>query len=174
MLEELKNINYSLTKDNIIFFLCDVIGDNTFDVYTIDIICSHAPGSLQLSSKSILLYATALGWVVSEEEKYYLSDKIKWKKDDKQQLLDILIKDLFVQLMDMEIINIEMFTYETNSDRIRFKNELLSLEYSSIRNSLINLGIFEIIRFPLKTSIYVSDEYKLYIGEKIKSAKNKD
>lgn len=173
MLEELRNFKYSPTKEGIIYFLYDIIGNNKYDAEVLELLCAHAPGIFHLSSSHLLLYCLAFNWVLFDEDKYYLSEEIKECAFDKKIINNKIIKKSISSMFEAELLNTEMFVYESEKDRIRFKNELFSLEYSSVRNTLICQGFFEVERTLMYTNFYLSDEYINLVSEKIKDQKKK-
>ncbi|MBM6669029.1 DUF3883 domain-containing protein [Lacrimispora saccharolytica] len=173
MLEDLKNINYSLTKDNFIYFMVDVFGNNRYDITSLSVLCNHAPGRLQLLFSDLLNYCIAFEWVLREENVYFLSPSIIKYIDDKEKLNDKLVKDSVIMLFNANLINADMFIYEANTDKIRFKNERFSLEFSIIRNALISQGLFEIRRTTKRTYFYLSETYFNFVSSFIKQQKKK-
>lgn len=173
MLENLKNINYSLTKDNFIYFMIDVFGNNRYDITSLSVICNHAPGRLQLLFSDLLNYCIAFGWVLCEENVYFLSPRIIKYIDDKEKLNNILVKDSVIMLFKANLLKADMFVYEANTDRIRFKNEKFSLEFSTIRNTLISQGLFEIRRTTKRTYFYLAEMYFNFVSSFIKQQKKK-
>lgn len=173
MLEELKNINYSPSQEGLTYFLCDVIGKNKYRLEDIEIICNHAPGRLQLSPRHLLIYCLAFKWIINEEGLYFATDEIISDFYKPTQFKETLIKDSINVLFDAGVLSVQMFEYESISDQIRFKNELLPLEYSGVRNTLVNQGLLEIVRNPSRSLFYLSEAYTSIIGEKIRVQKKK-
>lgn len=173
MLENLKNINYSLTKDNFIYFMVDVFGNNRYDITSLSVLCNHVPGRLQLLFSDLLNYCIAFEWVLCEENVYFLSPRIIKYIADKEKLNDKLVKDSVIMLFKANLINADMFVYEANTNRIRFKNERFSLEYSIIRNALISQGLFEIRRTTKRTYFYLSETYFNFVSSFIRQQKRK-
>lgn len=173
MLEELRNLKYSPTKEGIIYFLTDIIGENKYDISVLNVLSTHVPGRFQLSASHMLSYCLAFEWILYEDEKYFLSPQIVRYVSDKTKLNNKLIEDSITILFDADIINSDMFVYDADSDCIRFKNELLSLEYSVIRNVLISQGLLEVKRTSQRTIFYLAEEYSNIIGIHIKKQKKK-
>lgn len=173
MLEELKKIKYSLTKDDFIYFIVAVFGNNRYDIASLSVLCNHAPGRLQLLFSDLLNYCIAFGWVLCEGNIYFLSHRIIKYIDDKKKLNDKLVKDSVVMLFNAKLINADMFTYEANTDQIRFKNEKFPLEFSTVRNALISQGLFEIRRTTKSTHFYLSEMYFDFVSSFIKQQKKK-
>lgn len=173
MLEELRNLKYSPTKEGIIYFLTDIVGKNKYDISALNVLCTHAPDRYQLSASYMLSYCLAFGWVLYEDGEYFLSKEIARGVSDKTKLNNKLIEDSIIILFDVHLINPGMFVYDADSDRIRFRNELFPLEYSAIRNTLISQGLFEVNRNLQRTFFYLAEEYTNIIGIHIKKQKKK-
>lgn len=54
MLEELKKINFQSGRDEIIYFLCKVIGASSINRNDAIVLCNHAPGKHHLSCDDII------------------------------------------------------------------------------------------------------------------------
>lgn len=173
MLEELRNLKYSPTKEGIIYFLIDIVGKNKYDISALNVLCTHAPGRYQLSASYMLSYCLAFGWILYEDGKYFLSKEIARGISDKTKLNNKLIEDSIRILFDVQLINPGMFIYNADSDRIRFRNELFPLEYSAIRNTLISQGVFEVKRTFQRTYFYLAEEYTNIIAIYLKKQKKK-
>lgn len=173
MLEELRNFKYYPTKESIIYFLTDIIGKNKYDISALNILCTHATGSYQLSASCMLSYCVAFGWVLCKDGEYFLSEEIVRCINDRTKLNSRLIEGAINVLFDVHLINPSMFVYDADSDRIRFRNELFPLEYSTIRNTLISQGLFEVNRTFQRTFFYLAEEYTNIIGIHIKKQKKK-
>lgn len=171
MLEELRNLKYSPTKEGIIYFLTDIMGKNKYDISVLNVLCAHAPGRYQLSTSYMLCYCLTFGWILYENGEYFLSKEIAGGVSDKTKLNDKLIEDTIIILFDAHLINPEMFVYDAEFDSIRFRNELFPLEYSAIRNTLISQGLFELNRTSQRTFFYLAEEYTNIISTIIKKQK---
>lgn len=174
MLEELRNINYTPTKEGIAYFLFDVIGNNRYSADVIKVLCTHAQDSYQLYSYDMLRYGIAFNWICSSEDVYYLSDSYSNCIDDRKKFFDKLINDTVKSLFAAGLMTTEMFIYELEKNRIKFRNELFSLEYSAVRNMLIDQGLFELERMQNKTNFYLTDDCSSIIGDIIKRQHKKN
>lgn len=171
MLKELKNLKYSPTKEGLIYFITDIIGMNKYDINALNVLCTHTADRYQLSASYMLNYCLAFGWVLYEDGRYFLSKDIFNCINDKIKLNIKLIEDSICTLFNANLINSNMFVYDADYDRIRFKNELFSLEYSAIRNTLISQGLFEVNRIHQRTFFYLSEEYVNTISTHVKKQK---
>ena len=102
MLEELRNLKYSPTKEGIIYFLIDIVGKNKYDISALNVLCTHAPGRYQLSASYMLSYCLAFGWILYEDGKYFLSKEIARGISDKTKLNNKLIEDSIRILFDVQ------------------------------------------------------------------------
>lgn len=173
MLEELRNLKYSPTKEGIIYFLADIVGKNKYDISALNVLCTHAPGRFQLSASHMLIYCLGFEWILFEDEKYFLSKEIVGCINDKTKLNNKLIEDSITTLYECNLINLDMFVYDADANRIRFKNELFPLEFSAIRNALISQGLFELERTSQRTIFYLAEKYTNIIRIRIKKQKKK-
>lgn len=173
MLEELRNLEYSPTKEGLDFFLSKIMGEGTLDKRDIDVLCSHAPGSYRLSANHLLQYCRVFNWVMTDECGYSLRNEIASITHDESILNKRITEDIINCMFDEDVIQSDMFVYEADKDRIRFRDECLPLDYSSIRNTLVNLEFFEIDRLPQRTLFYLSDDYMGFVGKRVKKQKKK-
>lgn len=165
MLEELKNLNYHGGKDGLLFFICDVIGHNEITLRDAEVICSHAAGKRQLSVEDLVSYCLALGWIKKEADALTIIPDIEPFLGDKEALNDTLIKSTVEQLFQDEIVNQAMFSYDSIQRRFAFKNELLPLSLSCVRNVLISQGFLIPQRDPQGTRFYIAPLYDTLIAK---------
>ena len=168
MLEELKNLNYHGGKDGLLFFICDVIGRNEITLRDAEVICSHAFGKRQLSVEDLVSYCLALGWIKKEAEALTIAPDIEPFLDDKEVLNDTLIKSTVEQLFQGEIVNQTMFSYDSIQRSYAFKNELLPLSLSCVRNVLISQGFLIPQRDSQGTRFYIAPLYDSLIAKHCK------
>ena len=159
MLDELKNLDYHGGKDGLLFFICDVIGRNEITIRDARIICAHAPQKRNLTVEDLIRYCLAFGWITKEEDIISLSSSIAECVSDYDLLNKELIRSTVEQLFKYEIFDSSLFSYDAIQDGYSFKNELLPLAYSAIRNVLISQGFLIVKRFEQGTKFYVAAEY---------------
>lgn len=140
MLDGLKNLEYRGGKDGLLFFLCDVLGRNEISVQDAEILCSHAPGSQHLSIGDLIDYCLIFRWIKKDADVISVSPTLIPFTNDKTALNDKLILSTLDQLFAAEILNSTMFSYDAVLSCFSFKNELLPLSLSTIRNVLISQG----------------------------------
>lgn len=169
MLKELKNLNYHGGKDGLLFFICDVIGHNGIKVRDAEVICSHAPGKRQLSVDDLVSYCLALGWIKKEADVLMISPDLKLFLGDKEILNEELTKSTIEQLFLGGIVNQNMFSYDSIHRSYAFKNELLPLSLSCVRNVLISQGFLIPQRDPQGTRFYIATLYDSLIAKHCKT-----
>lgn len=168
MLEELKNLNYHGGKAGLLFFICDVIGRTGVTIRDAKVICSHAPGKRQLSVEDLVSYCLALGWIKKEADVLTIIPDFAPFLGDKEVLNDALIKSTVEQLFQGEIMNQAMFSYDSIQRSYTFKNELLPLSLSCVRNVLISQGFLIPQRDSQGTRFYIVPSYDALIAEHCK------
>ena len=159
MLEELKKLNYHGGKDGLLFFICNVIGRNEITLRDAEVICSHASGKRQLSVEDLVSYCLALGWIKKEADILTIIPEFEPFLGDKEVLNDTLIKSTVEQLFQDGIVNQSMFFYDSIQRSYAFKNELLPLSLSCVRNVLISQGFLIPQRDPQGTRFYIAPIY---------------
>lgn len=168
MLNELKNLNYHGGKESLLFFICDVIGNNQIRVKDAELICAHAPGKHYLSVNDLINYCGALGWLIILNDSISISPDIIAYLSDREKLNDILIISTVKQLFEENIVDANMFCYDTVQCCYAFKNELLPLSLSCVRNVLISQGFLVSQRDSQGTRFYISSTYDALITKHCK------
>ena len=159
MLDALKNLKYHGGKEGLLFFICDVIGSGQIKIRDAEVICAHAPGKHYLSVGDLISYCHALGWIEILEDVISVSPAIAILLNDKNQLNDVLIVSTVNQLFKESILDSSMFCYDSVQCSYAFKNELLPLSLSSVRNVLISQGFLIPLRDTRGTRFYISSAY---------------
>ena len=169
MLDVLKNLKYQGGKEELLFFICDVIGKNQIRTRDASVICTHAQGMHYLSIDDLIQYCYAFGWINLTEDKLSVSETILPVLKDKEILNSILIATTIKRLFDSEVFRSDMFCYDIVQCRYSFKNELLPLSLSTVRNVLIKQGFFFTIRDSQETRFYISSKYDTLIANYCKT-----
>lgn len=169
MLDELKNLNYQGGKDGLLFFLCDVIGTGQRNVSDAAILCSHAPGKNYLAIESLIGYCAAFGWIEVPENTIAVSPTIAMLLNDKVKLNDALIESTVNQMFKENLMDSNMFCYDSIQFSYAFKNELLPLSLSGVRNTLISQGFFVPLRDAQGTRFYISSSYDALVARHCKA-----
>jgi len=159
MLEELKKINGSIKKEEIIFFLKNIIGNRGILNADLKMLCAHTPSGYKISCDTMLSYCTKFGWIIISD--YVRLDTSLYQYLSSPERLNVeLITQTVDQIFKERIFTNDMFMYDANRGKIIFKNELLSLENSLFRNVLINQGFFDIIRDLHRNLIVVNPNFE--------------
>ncbi len=169
MLDELKNLEYHGGKDGLLFFICDVIGRTEITIRDADVICSHAPGKRKLSVVDLVNYCLAFGWINIRADIVSLSQSIAEFISDKNVLNEKLIQSTVNQLFEGEIISPRLFSYDAVQSCYSFKNELLPLSLSAVRNVLISQGFLIAERDVQGTKFYIAPAYDSIVANHCKS-----
>jgi len=169
MLDGLKNLKYRGGKDGLLFFLCDVIGCNEITVRDAEILCSHAPGNRHLSVDNLIDYCLALGWIQKKDDIISLSPALTSLTDNKPALNNQLILATMETLFAGEILNPTMFSYDAVQSRFLFRNELLPLSLSGIRNVLISQGFLIAVRDNQSACFFIAPAYENLIAKYCKN-----
>lgn len=163
MLDALKNLKYHGGKDGLLFFICDVIGSGQISVRDAEIICGHAPGKHYLSVGELITYCHVLGWIQVSENIISVSPAIAALLNDKDKLNDMFIVSTVTHLFKEGIMDPSMFSYDSVQCCYAFKNELLPLSLSGVRNVLISQGFLIPLRDTQGTRFYISPAYDTLI-----------
>ena len=165
MLGELKNLECRGGKAALLFFICDVIGCNRITIRDAEILCAHAPGSRQLSAVNIINYCLAFKWICVDADTITISQSLIKLIGDKEALNDKLIMSTVEQLFTGEIFNPSMFSYDAVKSCYSFKNELLPLYLSGIRNVLISQGFLIPFRDKQTANFFIAPAYEVLIAK---------
>lgn len=169
MLNVLKNLKYRGGKEGLLFFICNVIGYNQIGIEDAKIICTHAPGKNHLSVSDLISYCCALGWLQILDDSISVSPDIIAFLNDKEKLNDVLIISTVNLLFEESIVDANMFYYDTIRCCYAFKNELLPLSLSCVRNVLISQGFFVPLRDSQGTRFYIAPTYDTLVAKHCKA-----
>ena len=169
MLDVLKNLKYNGGKDGLLFFICNVIGTGHIRIKDAEIICARSPGKYYLSIGDLVSYCSALGWIQISEDVLSVSHDLVLLLNDEEKLNDALIVSTVNQLFKENIMDASMFYYDSVQCCFAFKNELLPLPLSSLRNVLISQGFLIPLRDTEITRFYISPTYETLIAKHCKA-----
>ena len=164
MLNALKNLKYYGGKEGLLFFICDVIGNSQISIRDAEIICARAPGKRYLSVGDLITYCHTLGWIEVSEDLISLLPDIAAVLNDKDKLNDTLVVSTVNQLFRRGILESSMFCYDSVQYCYAFKNELLPLSLSGVRNVLISQGFLIPLRDTQGTRFHISPLYDTLIA----------
>lgn len=169
MLDVLKNLKYLGGKNGLLFFICDVIGSGQVRVKDAEIICARSPGKHNLSIGDLISYCHTLGWIQVLEDFISVSPDIAVLLTDKEKLNDALIVSTVNQLFKEAVMDASMFYYDSVQCGYAFKNELLPLSLSCVRNILISQGFLIPSRDTQGTRFYISPTYDALVAKHCKA-----
>lgn len=169
MLDALKNLNYSGGKEGLIFFFCEVLKSGSISIRDAEIICSHATEIRNLSVRDILHYCIAFGWVQKSEEIISVTTNIQPFLSDREKINSVLIESTVENLFSSQILSSDMFSYDAVGNYYSFRNELLPLSFSCVRNVLISQGFIIPIRDDHETRFYIEPLFESYIAKQCRT-----
>ena len=169
MLDELKKLKYHGGKEGLIFFFRNVVNHGKIRIRDAEIVCSHAFGRLQLSVKDLISYCIAFGWIQIEADTISVSPSFDLCVDDVDELNDNLIQSTVEQLFTGEIFSSLLFSYDVVQGCYSFKNELLPLSFSTVRNVLISQGFMIAHRTAQGTKFFIAPAYESIIAKYCKA-----
>lgn len=164
MLEELKRLNIQSGREEITYFLCNVVGTSPITRNDAMVLCSHAPGKHHLSCDDLMTYCAAFGWIIILDDTLLLADDLKEHVKHGRQINDYLIKSAVNLLFDSDILTADMFFYDSVQSQYGFKNECFPLKISSIRYVLLSQGFLRVNRSITGSHFYVSPEYETIVA----------
>ena len=129
MLEELRELNQLIRKEDILFFLQKVIGKRKLLKKDIRVICSHVSGQHQLDVDALIIYCASLR-LIDSNETIALAPDIITILEDTYILNTFIIERTISMLFESNILEIDMFRYDILNKRFAFKNELFPKEPS--------------------------------------------
>lgn len=165
MLDELRNHKYHIDKEGLLFFLRDVIGHGQIKIHDAGIICSHAPGKRYLFVEDLISYCLSFEWIQLNGDVMSVSSSLEEIIDDKEKLNERLITSSVDMLFSDGIIDSTMFSYDSRNGCYEFKNELLSLSLSSVRNVLISQRFLIPSRDFQNVRFHISPAYEPLIAK---------
>lgn len=168
MLDALKNLKYHGGKEGLLFFICDVIGNRQISIRDAEIICARAPGMRYLSVGDLIAYCHTLGWIEVSKDMVSLLPDIVAVLNDKDKLNDALVVSTVGQLFRESILESNMFCYDSVQCCYAFKNELLPLSLSGVRNVLISQGFLIPLRCTQGTRFHIASSYDTLIAKHCK------
>ncbi len=164
MLDELKSLDYPGRKEDLIYFLQSIVGNCNLKVDDIRVLCAHAPAGYQLRAEALINYCTCFGWILQRDNIVACSVN-QSVVDDAARLNFYLVESSLEVLFKHDILTADMFIYDVHRRRVSFRNELLPLPYSSIRNVLVSQGFLNVEREPQKTTFWVHPNFERILAQ---------
>lgn len=171
MLDELKRLNYPGRKEDLIYFLQHIIGNNSISLEDVRVLCSHAPAGYQLLADFLVTYCACFGWIVQDEE-ITTSLEIRNFLNDKERLNRYMVESSLRILFNKKILTAAMFVYDIDRRRVLFRNELLSLSYANVRNVLVSQGFLIVERDEYRTIFKVNSDFEKKLAQFCKNSSN--
>lgn len=173
MLDGLKNLRTPGNKDGFLFLLENVIADKILSYEDVKILCAHAPGECHILLPEMIQYCSAFGWIQTENNKISVDPDVIALNGDHNALNGQLVQSTLKVLFELDCFHPRMFSFDTISRRIIFHNELFPLHYSAIRNTLIDMGFFDVIRSIQGTNFLVAEAFEKTLSKFCKQEKRK-
>lgn len=168
MLNVLQNLNSSTDKEGLLFFICEVIGNKQITIRDAEIKCARSSGKRYYSVFDLIKYCQALGWVQEKDGIISLVEAVASFINDKDTLNNVLVESTITYLFQEGIFDPRMFYYDPIQRDYFFKNELLPLSLSGVRNMLISQGFLIPERIAQSTCFHVDSSYDALIAEHCK------
>ncbi len=169
MLDVLKELNSPGSKEDILFFLQNIIGRNTLLYKDICVLCSYAPAGHKFHVDRMLEYCACFGWVNCEDP-VLISETLAKSLDDAEKLNQHLVQSTLSVLFSNNVLTAEMFVYDAENERLMFRNELLPLQYAAIRNVLISQSFLCVDRNAGFPAFWVHPDYENLVAEYCKES----
>lgn len=173
MLDVLKNLRFRGNKEELLFFVCDVVGNSGISVHDAEIICGHKAGMYFLSVPDLIMYCNAFGWVKQSNNMLSVSSDVLLNIECKNSLNDFFIKSTVENLFKLGIFNADMFCYDVSRQSYTLKNEMFSLHFSTIRDILTSQGFLVVARDGMRTCFSISPLYESLVAELCKIERQK-
>ncbi len=111
MSDVLKKLNFRGDKEELLFFVRDVIGNSGISVKDAEIICGHTAGMRFLSVTDLIEYCEAFEWVYQCDNMLLNSSNVLLNIKSKVNLNDYFVKSTVEKLFELEIFSSNMFCY---------------------------------------------------------------
>ena len=173
MLDGLKNLRTPGNKDGFLFLLENVIADKMLSYEDVKILCTHAPAECHILLPEMIQYCSAFGWIHTENNMISVNSDVINLNGDNNALNGQLVQSTLKVLFELGHFHPGMFSFDTISHRIMFHNELLPLNYSAIRNTLIDLGFFDVVHSIQGTTFLVAEVFEKALSKVCEQEKRK-
>ena len=171
MLDELKRLNYPGRKEELLYFLQSIVGNNIKWLDDIRVLCTHAPAGYQLRAEYLVTYCACFGWI-SQDEGISACKEIRAVLNNELCLNRYMIESTLETLFKNKILTADMFIYDIEKSQISFRNELLPLSFASIRNVLVSQEFLLIEREEHKTVFWVHPDFEDMLARFCKKSSN--
>ncbi|MCI8500067.1 MAG: DUF3883 domain-containing protein [Clostridia bacterium] len=171
MLEELKNLNIPFGKKEILYFFTKVLGNRSVSRKDIKTLFSHAPG-MKMDVDAAIKYALTFSWIYEPCGIAINENLVNYLDDDEllnSKLIDYTVKKLFNEGYFSE----QCFSFTITGEGFRFRNELFPIEFSAVRDVLVNQGFFVAKKSSQITQFYVAPRFEEYLANFLKESRIK-
>lgn len=173
MLDGLKNLRTPGNKEGFLFLFENIIADKILPYEDVKILCAHAPGKCHILLPEMIQYCSAFGWIHTENNVISVDSDVINLNGDNNELNGQLVQSTLKVLFELGCFHPRMFSFDTISRRIVFHNELFPLHYSAIRNTLIDMGFFDVTRSIQGTTFLVAEAFEKALSKVCKQEKRK-
>lgn len=171
MLEELKDIKIPATKEFILFVLQNIADYQVLSINDLKVICAHTSGIYNLALDDIILYCKCFGFITINSG-LSISPDLK-QCSSSEHLNRYLVEKSVRMLFEAGIFQPNMFSFDITTHNFKFRNEMLPLDYASLRNILVTQDFFIINRSQFKTIFNINKNYEKIISSCCKKYKQK-
>ncbi|MCI9031973.1 MAG: DUF3883 domain-containing protein [Clostridia bacterium] len=171
MLEELKNLNTPCGKKEILYLFTNVLGKKSVSKKDIKTLFFHTP-SMKIDVDATIKYCLVFSWICGSRG-FSISEDLLNYLDDEELLNSKLIDSTVRKLFDAGYLNELCFSFNLAGEGFQFRNELFPLEFSAIRDVLVDQGFFIIKRTNHLTYFYVARKYEKILASFLKDSRIK-
>jgi len=163
MLEELKNKFYSGSKNDLIFFLSDILGKRVLSISGIKKARAYSPDVPASNIDALVVISHSLKFIEKKEGK--ISLHVDLMALSKQELCELVYKKILNEFV--KIVNKpNLFQYDHMLQMYKLNHHLIPLAISILRDMIVNLSIFSIRRDEGKTEYFLSRDYEKLLEQK--------
>lgn len=142
MLNEITKINEIGDSKGILYFLKNIIGNNSISGKDIIAISSYLPYGLNIKASALIIFFEVLGIIKKKKINYFIPNSALQKLNiENISDLDegVLIKYILEFTVKHHIISQQLFSYDYESDAFLFNSEKFGTDFAVFRNILIDL-----------------------------------
>ncbi|ABX43279.1 DUF3883 domain-containing protein [Lachnoclostridium phytofermentans] len=164
MLEELKKYKVIGRKDDIDYIINDVFGEKSLtkrDAFLLSVNRSKN----QFDFYAILRLLEYFKLIISENDKYHLTKKVKEMQGNKLQFDLWFINEIIEELCEKNYLTNQMFEFIPSKQLYLFRKEYFDLQLSQLRDLLVSYGFFLLERENFITKFYIAKNYEKKIED---------
>lgn len=164
MSEDLRNLEFPGGKEDLLCFLREVISDRVLSIEDVQVLCSKIPVRYMLCNL-LIDYCSSFHWIMQNNGNIWIDASLSRYIASEKNLNTALIISAVRKMFDLNIFSADMFKYDVSVSKILFRNELLPLVYSSIRNVLVSQGFFEAAPNSCGNLLYINPNFEELVFE---------